>query len=262
MSEVWSQPPVGGSALLVLLALADNADEDTRQAWPSLARLSFKAQVGVSTVQRAIRELESKGIIQAHGPKWKSGPIERRITSSSGWPEPPVRLTTPVTAMTRGGSHSYDQPTTIEPSGDSPSGSEDRTFGGRRDPSESQFQRWEREYATASNKVGAMVDCYRDLFGTRQWTTRPVGSRIASIYKDYGSAVLQAMFRTLAEDPRGDPIDYVVRILQRTDKDQPEDDWPKDYVSEGSLAAQAAGLQEKPDGAAAEEDQRRETEGV
>lgn len=63
MSEVWAAPPVGGSQLLVLLALADNADDDRRYAWPSVTTLARKTRLSERSVQRALRDLEDAQII-------------------------------------------------------------------------------------------------------------------------------------------------------------------------------------------------------
>lgn len=59
--RVWKHATVGGSRLLVLLALADNADEATGLAWPSLAYLAKKTRKDERWVQRCIRDLERAG---------------------------------------------------------------------------------------------------------------------------------------------------------------------------------------------------------
>jgi uncharacterized phage protein (TIGR02220 family) len=50
--------------LLVLLALADNADEATGLAWPSLAYLAKKTRKDERWVQRCLRDLERAGAIR------------------------------------------------------------------------------------------------------------------------------------------------------------------------------------------------------
>jgi DNA-binding MarR family transcriptional regulator len=80
MSQVWAAPPVGGSQLLVLLALADNADEDRRYAWPSVATLSRKTLLSERSVQRALRDLENDGIIRTVRPGGRVTGGEKRAT--------------------------------------------------------------------------------------------------------------------------------------------------------------------------------------
>jgi hypothetical protein len=61
MSWVWEHAPVGGSELLVLLAIADCAADDGTRAWPSVATLARKCRVDSRTVQRIIRRLAEAG---------------------------------------------------------------------------------------------------------------------------------------------------------------------------------------------------------
>jgi hypothetical protein len=58
MSAVWHRSGQEGKNLLVLLALADNANEDTGYAWPSVATLARKSRMSERSVQRALRDLE------------------------------------------------------------------------------------------------------------------------------------------------------------------------------------------------------------
>lgn len=63
MTQVWDSTEAKGTDRLVLLAIADSADDDGSNAWPSVARLAHKAQVSERTVQRAIRSLEAMGLV-------------------------------------------------------------------------------------------------------------------------------------------------------------------------------------------------------
>jgi DNA-binding transcriptional MocR family regulator len=58
----WEQD-VKGTKKLVLLALADHADAE-HEAWPALSRLETRVGVGRSSVQDAIRALESEGFLE------------------------------------------------------------------------------------------------------------------------------------------------------------------------------------------------------
>lgn len=63
MTQVWDSTEAKGTDRLVLLAIADSADDDGSNAWPSMARLAHKARVSERTVQRSIRTLETMGLL-------------------------------------------------------------------------------------------------------------------------------------------------------------------------------------------------------
>ncbi len=54
---------------LVLLAIADEADDDGTNAWPSQRRIADKARLGQSTVRRAIENLERLGELEVERPE-------------------------------------------------------------------------------------------------------------------------------------------------------------------------------------------------
>ncbi|MGH9090199.1 MAG: helix-turn-helix domain-containing protein [Acidimicrobiales bacterium] len=60
MTDVWSWSQATGTTFLVLLALADVAD-DQGECWPSIAHLARKCRVSERTVQRCVRDLEDIG---------------------------------------------------------------------------------------------------------------------------------------------------------------------------------------------------------
>jgi hypothetical protein len=60
MTRAWDYSKASGNELLVLLALADIAD-DNGECWPSIAHLAKKCRVSSRTVQRSIRALEELG---------------------------------------------------------------------------------------------------------------------------------------------------------------------------------------------------------
>lgn len=62
MSSVWAHAAVRQGSLLVLLALADYAN-DNGICWPSIPHLMEKAHISRRHVQRILRELERKGLI-------------------------------------------------------------------------------------------------------------------------------------------------------------------------------------------------------
>lgn len=64
MSWIWDNSDTIGTARLLLLAIADNADHDGRNAWPSIATLVRKTRLSERTIQRTVKELEAGGHIE------------------------------------------------------------------------------------------------------------------------------------------------------------------------------------------------------
>lgn len=64
---VLEHSPTVGSARLVLLVLADRADHEGRNAYPSVGSIAQYAHCGRSTVHRALRELEEAGHVVREG---------------------------------------------------------------------------------------------------------------------------------------------------------------------------------------------------
>ena len=63
MAIVWESANVEGATLLVLLALADYAN-DTGVCWPSRDALAQKSRVSSRHVKRILRDLEDRGLIE------------------------------------------------------------------------------------------------------------------------------------------------------------------------------------------------------
>lgn len=64
MNDVWKYAPAKGSELLLLLAIADFADDDGGNAWPSMATLAKKTRLGERNVRYIVKELEDRGILE------------------------------------------------------------------------------------------------------------------------------------------------------------------------------------------------------
>lgn len=64
MGEALRTTGVTSTEKLVLIGLADHANHDGTGAWPSVATLAEYADVTERTVQRCLRSLEDKGLIQ------------------------------------------------------------------------------------------------------------------------------------------------------------------------------------------------------
>lgn len=83
MSQVWEHSKQQGSALLVLLAIADFADDDG-YAYPSVERLAAKARMSPRNVRYVLRQLEESGelAIEAGGGRHRSN-LYRVIVQTS-----------------------------------------------------------------------------------------------------------------------------------------------------------------------------------
>ena len=60
MTKVWDESTKKGSTLLLLLAIADHAD-DNGFCWPGIARLAHKIRMSPQSVMRKVQELERDG---------------------------------------------------------------------------------------------------------------------------------------------------------------------------------------------------------
>lgn len=86
MNNVWESSKATGSTLLVLLAIADFADDDG-QAYPGVSRLAKKARISERTVQRACSELGRLGeleVIEGGGIDTVNGKTNRYIVKFNG----------------------------------------------------------------------------------------------------------------------------------------------------------------------------------
>lgn len=63
MSRIWDSAPVEGTALLMLLAIADHANDDG-QCWPRMERLAQKCRVSLRQARRLINQLQEQGHIE------------------------------------------------------------------------------------------------------------------------------------------------------------------------------------------------------
>jgi hypothetical protein len=72
MAQVWGDSQQSGGKLLVLLALADYAN-DEGVCWPSIESLAAKARLSERQTQRVIRELESSGEVKIYTGGFVSG---------------------------------------------------------------------------------------------------------------------------------------------------------------------------------------------
>ena len=65
MTDVWDNCKLSGSALLIVLAMADYCNDD-RKCWPSVKTLAHKARLSERHTQRIIGRLEDAGYLIVH----------------------------------------------------------------------------------------------------------------------------------------------------------------------------------------------------
>lgn len=78
-SRLWENSHASGGDLLVLLALADHANEDG-ECWPGIASLASKTRMSERNVQRILRRLREAGelhVTQRPGKGWNSTSMYR-----------------------------------------------------------------------------------------------------------------------------------------------------------------------------------------
>ncbi len=69
LTWVFHESPAEGFDRLVLLAIADEADDEGGNAFPSQRRLARKAKVGLGSVPAIIRRLEDAGMLRVERPE-------------------------------------------------------------------------------------------------------------------------------------------------------------------------------------------------
>ena len=85
MAEVWEHASVSQGTLLVLLALADSADERSRECWPAVSSLAKKARLSERQVQRCIMELVEAQMVVVFQNAGRAGSNLFRITVVTEW---------------------------------------------------------------------------------------------------------------------------------------------------------------------------------
>lgn len=76
MTEVWHSAPVEQGALLVLLALADSADDSTRTCYPGIAAIASKCRLSERQAQYCIKRLREQGVIEV---KRNASPVKTNL---------------------------------------------------------------------------------------------------------------------------------------------------------------------------------------
>jgi len=96
MSQVWECGPDDRGELLVMLALADFAD-DRGRCWPSIATIARRARMTPRSAQRILRKLEANGSVQISTGSARSGCNQYTITPDTVSPRHSVTSDAHVT---------------------------------------------------------------------------------------------------------------------------------------------------------------------
>ena len=63
-TDIWKYSKHQGSALLLLLAIGDQARDETRTAWPSTSYLAKKTRLSMRSIHRLVSDLEESGEVE------------------------------------------------------------------------------------------------------------------------------------------------------------------------------------------------------
>ena len=85
MNEVIETAPVEQGALLVLIMLADSADERSRECWPSVSNIARRSRLSERQVQYCLKDLAERGMIEIVPNAGRSGTNLYRVTRHETW---------------------------------------------------------------------------------------------------------------------------------------------------------------------------------
>lgn len=94
---------------LVLLVIADHADEDGNNSWCSVATIAREARMARPSVQRCLRSLEASGAIVETG-KGPTGSHEYRVVMGGH------QIEAPASSSAQGGNSVMPKPSLVQPS--------------------------------------------------------------------------------------------------------------------------------------------------
>lgn len=100
MSMVWRDETLGATDKIVMLSLADHAD-DEGFCYPSIARLEKRTGLKRRTVQDALKRLRSRGYVTVYANKGRGGANLYKV-SPGGAADAPVREMHPCGKRTGG----------------------------------------------------------------------------------------------------------------------------------------------------------------
>lgn len=118
MSAVWEHSRMKGAPLLLLLAIADHANDKGHDAYPSIETLRRKVRMGERSVRRIVRLLEEEGELRTSIGTGPRGTNEYIVVVATG--ATPVKLAPVDGVMLAGGQDDPSPVTAVAPGQDGP----------------------------------------------------------------------------------------------------------------------------------------------
>ncbi len=227
-----------GLSKFVLLALAEAHDSRGRHRWPTQRALAEDCEVDERTIRRSLMFLEDKGwISRTHGNRNK--PTEFTLHMES---QPDTSVLS-ANNLDRTAVHLDRTLTTVQPDSVPAPIKEVEpdipivTTKAVSPPVEVTFEKYKRRLESSTNKVGVLGDIFIELFppshpldekARKEFFGRMAG--IVRLTNSNGDLVLEQMWKGVAAQPRGHPLDYltgaVKGVVERNGKhsDEGEDD--------------------------------------
>jgi DNA-binding MarR family transcriptional regulator len=203
MSTVWSSAKVEGSELLVLLALADFAD-DEGTCWPSIETLARKSRLKRRATQYAIQSLVDAGLLTVE-PNAGPNTVNLYRVTPGGAKRAPVHEDAPPPV--HGGA-----PRTVKENRHSSLREADRNIQRYLAGTEHTFRPALQAWIDQEGGHSALVNAYQRFLGQETLTPNAHG-RIGRLLRTHDAhAIGMAMWRMFRLGrPAGDPLDLLAR---------------------------------------------------
>lgn len=216
MSRLWDETPskLGHSDLLILLVLADHANDDGI-CWPSATRIATRAKLSERQVRRRIDTLEAQGYIEVERREGKTSRV-RLVSTNPGHQEVTPDTESPLTSGHPHPGHLGVRPTpdtqvSDEPSGNlqvEPSSLVDLSFEGA-------WRLWPNK-----NAKKPALDKFRKLVKDKRFTASELGDVIKEYgvaYANSGSTFTPHLRTWLNQERWSDPLPVLARVSPKTD---------------------------------------------
>lgn len=215
---VWNNSDAGGSELLVLLALADYADDDGGNCYPSMNAIAEKARMSTDQTRRIIHKLIAENKIELvekggwDGKKNRANNYQILFKGTCNLQVPGIDArggtcadaSTVLATMQDQSSYNQDNTTNVV--------SDEPTLPVLTPPIESLANRFHAlidKLRDAKNKQAVLMEVYVLCYGNGD---PPTYSYLGSVARELGGAgyLAQRMFELVARPPNGDVLAYIL----------------------------------------------------
>lgn len=180
MAALWDMPGLSPVEKLVMLALADWANDDG-ECWPSIKQIADKTGCGERTVQRAFRAAEDMGILKRHEVAGKGN----RYTINPRHADTPVTETPPP--------HRRVTPATLAPN----TSEHINTFPNGKDKTRAKPEKPKAEKVERPDDVGA--DLWADFLRHRKTKRAIITARVLKDFREQAHEVGWTLERAMQE---------------------------------------------------------------